>query len=206
MGSIGRTALEDTRCYLPTSGHEQASKSRWQQIAIGISDGREYSETHTGKSLVDRDAILRSWAVLVRCYTGTELVSFAELYDSYIVEANNERVGSDAGGVGDAIRVLQYQLSDSLELQHISEDDLHIHGEATAEQRLVNTAIHITRDFCTCSDANCRQTLPKPSVKLTDLDQVGGLFSILVASDSKKSSSLKLFVFLFVDFCGLLRN
>lgn len=194
MGSIGRTALQDSRCCLPTSGHELASNPRWRHITIRIPDGSQFSETHIGKTLLDRTAILRSWAVLIRCYTGTALVFFAELYDSNVAEANNEWVAPDAGNVGDAIRILQYRLSDSLELQCISEDDSHLHGEAATERRIVNTAVHISGDFCTCSDANCRQSLSETCVKLTNLDHVGGLFSVLVVSGTKKSFSLTILV------------
>ena len=205
MGSLGSTASDDSRCCLPTSGHEPASNPTWRHITVRVPDCKEFSDFHPGKTLLDANAILRSWAVLLRCYTGTDLVSFARLYHSHIAEANNERAGPDTGGVGDAIRILQYQLSDSLELQHISEDDSHIHGKTTTERTIVNTAVYIFEDFCTCSDANFRQTFSKIHARLTNLDHVGGLFSILIISDGKRSLSLALFVFLSSRFCQFSR-
>ena len=195
MGSIGRSPFEESRCCLPTSGYEPASDPRWMHVAVSVPDGKEFPEIDTGNTLLDRNAILRAWAVLLRCYTGTELVFFAELNDSHIGEANNERVGPDASSVGDAIRILQYQLPDSLELQYISQDDSHIHGDATTEGKIVNTAVCISRDFCAWSDANCRQIVSEIPVKLTNLDLVGGLFSIFIVSDSERGFSLAQLVF-----------
>ena len=170
-------------------------------LAVSVPDGKEFPEIHTGNTLLDRNAVLRAWAVLLRCYTGTELVFFAELNDPHTVEANNERVGLDASSAGDAIRILQYQLSDSLELQRISQDDSHIHEDATTVTggRIVNTAVRISRDFCAWSDADCRHTFSKSSV---NLDQVGRLFSILIVSDSKRAFSLAQLVFLSLDSVG----
>lgn len=197
MGSVGRTVVEEgSLCCLPTSGHEPASNPGWQHIAVRIH--KEFSYIHTGKTLLDRTAIVQSWAVLLRCYIGTELVFFAEFYDSHTVEANNKPAGPDAGNVGDSIRILQYQLLDNLELQHISEDGSHIHGEASTERRVANTAVHISRESCICCDASNGQILSKPPVKLTNLDHVGGLFSVLTVSDSKRSFSLAL---LFLHSC-----
>ena len=205
MGSIGRTDLQESRCCLPISEHEPASNPTWQYIAVRLPDGKQFPDIHTEKFLLDRDATLRSWAVLIRCYTGTGLVFFAELYNSHIVEANNRLAGPDARSVGDAIRILQYQLSDNLELQRISEDDSRLHGEAATERRITNTAVHISGDFYNCSEANGRQTLSETCVKLTNLDHVGRLFSIIECSDGKKSFLLTSLAFLFCCFCGLLR-
>ena len=196
MGSIGRTDLQESRCCVPISGHEPASNPRWRYIDVRLPDSKQLPNIHIGKTLLDRNAILRSWAVLIRCYTGTRLVFFVESYNYHIAEANNQRLGPDTGSVGDAFRILQYQLSDDLELQRISDDGSHLHGEVATERRITNTAVHISGEFCNCSDANCKQTLSETCLKLTDLNRVGGFFSILVGSDSKKSFSLTSLVFL----------
>lgn len=180
MGSIAERPLEvvrNVRCYKPTSGPRHCSNltSAYGFVKL-LESGHELSSV---KSNIFREseAVLTSWVILLRIYTGSELTSFVAFSEAPLFEVQDEFSPKESKGAIPGGHVAHCRVEDHAFLQDIHVDQAQFYNGADSEPRNVNTAVKYSVAPRACSAGNDRQHVLPMGLQMDVQDHVSKISS-----------------------------
>ncbi|KAL8726064.1 MAG: hypothetical protein Q9166_006943 [cf. Caloplaca sp. 2 TL-2023] len=144
MEDIAEKLQMQQHCQFPTSTKKLASKHQYRNVALSTMEKVAHAWDKDYRSQKER--LRAAWAILLRCYTRNDVVSFAELSMSFEGTGPEEQQESIAGGQADVV-AWQYDIPDSLRLDNVRP---HRRDSCTVENlkgRRVNTVVLFSVPF-----------------------------------------------------------
>lgn len=180
MAAGSMDGLTSHRCCLPVSGRERVSAAAWQSIPIKLPLLQDNPQVHTQRAVADEESVLSCWAVLLRSYTGSDLVSFVEVFDQHDVQLDDGDSRLEIRLTRIEARLVQYQISDSLALKHVRVAKSQLPWGYSSEIQLVNTAVRFREELYTEPEDISGKTWFKQRVAPVSQSHVGETLEIFV--------------------------